>query len=221
MPPDVESDGAASSSISSRRVVREREELHVVPARLHQLRLKPDRLRVALRLEPDDAEHVAQLGATDAREKLDRAEVMAMQLARELGENRMIRVGGDSFDDELASGDADRECGAVGEQPADAAMNGVDRLVEQRMAGRVDRVFVNRDRQVHQKFRELSREHRLLRRPIRPFAMFGVGAEGKHGGTSESGHRDGDGCGNTSRSHRRYGAPPGHGGTHPWHVRCP
>ena len=170
-------------------VVREREELHVLPARLHQLRLEPDRLRVALRLEPDDAEHVTQLRATQAREELERAEMVAMQLARELGEDGVARLGGHPFDDELAPGDADRERGPVEQEPADAAVDGVDRLVEKGMAGRVDRVLVDRDRQIQQELRELSGEHRLSRRRVRPVAMFGVGAEGKHGGTGESGHR--------------------------------
>ena len=80
-----------------------------------------------------------------------------MEAVRELVEHRMIRVGGDALDHELPACDTDRQHRPFGEQPQQPARDGVDRATQEWMAGGVDRVLVQSDRELDEKVADLAR----------------------------------------------------------------
>ena len=77
-----------------------------------------------------------------------------------LEEQRVRGVGRDALDDELLAGDAYREHGARDEQRAETARHRLDGRIEEGVAGRIDRVLVERDRELDEEVRQLARQRR-------------------------------------------------------------
>ena len=139
-------------------VVGERKQLHVRPHRVEQLGLHAQRKLVSLRLDSHRAECIAQLFALKPAHELDRSDVMPVQFARQFAQQGMKRAGGHALDDQLAARHPDRKRGPVHEQGVQFSVHSIDRLAQQGMAGRIDRVLVHCDRELHEELRQLSRE---------------------------------------------------------------
>src|ERR1700704_402804 len=77
-----------------------------------------------------------------------------------------MRVCGDALDYELSARDSDRQrLATLVEKERQTVFHSVDGQVQKRMLVRVDRVFVERDRQLEKKIRKLARDgHGCLRR---------------------------------------------------------
>jgi hypothetical protein len=100
---------------------------------------------------------------------------MPMKPLREVAEERVAGGGNDPFDDELLSSHAQREGRAVLEQANQPEDQRVDRAGEQGMAGWIDRVLVQRDRQLDEEVGQIARQRRA-------FALGGgVGVGVRHG----------------------------------------
>ena len=81
-----------------------------------------------------------------------------MQALGEAPQDRLLRIGGDAFDDELVPGHAQRDALAAFKQPFGTAHDGSRRRLKRRMSGRIHRVLVQGDRQIDEELAELARQ---------------------------------------------------------------
>src|SRR5881275_2018545 len=85
--------------------------------------------------------------------------MVVVQPLRELLQHGIQRIGSDALDNQLPTRHADRQRIALtNEETAYAVSDAVDSYVEQGMAGGIDGVLVQRNRQLDQKIRELTRQ---------------------------------------------------------------
>ena len=131
----------------------------MLPTRAESRGIEADRLARTPGVDGECHEKIRQLEPLDAALELDRAEVVAMESLGELLEQRVVRIGGDTLDDELAPRDAERQHRALGEEPPQGARHRVGGAFEQRVSGRIDRVLVHRDRQLDEKVPKLASEN--------------------------------------------------------------
>jgi hypothetical protein len=122
----------------------------------------PKRLAGAIGLHRDGAQHVLHFPGFEAAGEGDGPQVVTVQPAGELGEDRVAGIGGDAFDHELIARDAEREGGPVPQQclttPHDAGHRRPKRGVPKRIHG----VLVERDRELDQEPTQFARQRGAL-----------------------------------------------------------
>ena len=127
-------------------------------------RTQPEWLAAPLGLDRQRLQHLSDLAHPQTAVKRHRAEMVAMQPTGEFGEEGVLGVGGNTFDDELLSGDAEGDGGAAFEEMLGATHDAAGGGGQRRMPLRVHRVLVEGDREFDQEVRQLSREGGLFRR---------------------------------------------------------
>jgi hypothetical protein len=90
--------------------------------------------------------------------------MVAMQATGELGEEGVLGIGGDAFDDELLAGDAEGEGRTLFEEVLGPAGDTRGRRTQRRMPFRIHRVLVEGNRELNEKIGQLSRESGLFGR---------------------------------------------------------
>ena len=145
-------------------LVGEGVQLDVDPGAQPLRRAQPERLPAALRVHGQRLEDARHLAGLDAAPEGDGAEVVTVQPGGELGQHRVLRIGGDALDHQLLPRDAERECGAVFEQEPGAPGHARGRRRQRGMALRIHGVLVQRDRKLDQEVREVARQRRALTR---------------------------------------------------------
>jgi hypothetical protein len=143
-------------------LVVEGEEAHVGPTLVQLLGPVAQRLAAASGIDGDRRERIAQLLGAQPLAELDRAEIVLVQPARQLLEERVVRIRADALDDELPACDADGERIAIDEEQGNFPQYPVHRVVEQRVTHRIDGVLLHRDRELHEEIRELAGQRRLV-----------------------------------------------------------
>jgi hypothetical protein len=132
------------------------------PGRTSLRRCEPERSDLVGFLRKG-AERLAHFDDLDAAQDGDRTELMPIQPLRQPAENRLCRIRGYPFDDELTPRDAKGDLRPVGQQTGRAGYNGRSRRLQRRMAVRIHRVLVKSDRELDQKLAERARESDLIR----------------------------------------------------------
>src|SRR5439155_23280815 len=84
--------------------------------------------------------------------------MVAMQTTGELGEERVFGIGGNTFDDELLSGDAESDGRAPFEQMLGAACDARRGRSQRRMPLRIHRVLMEGNRESYEEIGQLSRK---------------------------------------------------------------
>ena len=121
---------------------------------------------VAVGFSRERPEGVADLGGLDAAHHADGAEVMAMQAFGQPPQDGLIGVGRHALDDQLPAGDAEGDRGAIQQEPLGVPHHRRHGRLERRMAARVHRVPMERDRELHEELAQIPRQDGsfLLRR---------------------------------------------------------
>ena len=91
------------------------------------------------------------------------ADVAAVQLAGELAEHRVVGIGGDPRDHQLHRRDREGNAGAFKEEGIEAADQGVDGRVEQRVPDRVHRKALLRPQEVQEEFGQFAGKNLSVR----------------------------------------------------------
>ena len=94
----------------------------------------------------------------------DGTEMVAMQPAGKLGEERVLRIRGNAFNNELLPGDPERNRCATLEEMLGTARHTRRGRRERRVPLRIHGVLVQRDGQLDEKIGQLSRESGLFGR---------------------------------------------------------
>ena len=172
-------------------IIGEREEPDVLPAPEVARRGPPERLGGEVGVLDQLSEELRHLEVLHRRHELHGAELVPVELEGEFAEERVLRVGGHPFDDELFPRHTDADRGAGGEEGVDPVVEADEGSVEVRVARRVHLVLVQRDRELDQEGREVAGQDLLPRwggRACRLPRRGGCGRVG-HRGVS-SGGRD-------------------------------
>src|SRR6185503_3581910 len=101
-------------------------------------------------------EKVEHLRGLDAARKRDGAQVVPVQPAGQVLEDGVLRLGGDTLDDELVAGHPHRERPAVLEERVQAANQALRRGLERRMAAGIHGELVEADRKLDEKLTEFA-----------------------------------------------------------------
>jgi len=145
-------------------LVRNGMEPHVIPGTQLFRRAEPEGFSGAIGLHGQRLQHVGDLSHAQAAMERHGAQMVAMQSPGELGQQRVLRVRGNAFNDELLPRDPQRERGAIFEQTLRAPRHPPRRRSERGVSLRIHRVLVERDGQLDEEVGQLSREGRLFRR---------------------------------------------------------
>ena len=130
---------------------------NVLPGTQPLWRAETEGFTSALCLDRQRLQHIRDFAGTEAAMKCDGAEMMAVQAAGELGEQRVLRIGRHTLDDELVARHAQGQGGALLEEMLGAARDPRGSGRQRRMPLRIHGVFMERDRELDEKVGQLSR----------------------------------------------------------------
>jgi hypothetical protein len=139
-------------------IVSERKESHVRPELSHALDVETDWCLRPNGVDSECRQGIPQLFAPDSANELHSADVVPMQTHGKLFQHGVQRVGRNAFDYQLPARDSDRQRLTIAdEERSQSVGDSVYGSVQKRMALRVYRVLVQRDRQLDEKIGELAR----------------------------------------------------------------
>ncbi len=105
---------------------------------------------------------VGDLGRGRALGELERSQLMTMQPVREVAEHRVLRIGRDTFDQQLISGNTKQQSGTLIKQRVEPEGNRIYRRSQQGVTLGIGAVLVQRDGELDQKYRKVARERGAL-----------------------------------------------------------
>ena len=164
--------------------------MHVLPSIDERLTVEPERFVRARGVDGQSRQGITELLSCDAPLKLECAHMVLVEPVGQLFQHWILGVGGYPLHDQLLARHADGERVALAdEQQLEAIGDALDRHSEQRMPGRVDRMLVESDRQLHQKIGQVARKGRdasLRRRRRRRGSWRRIRRRIGHGGEAVS-----------------------------------
>ncbi len=138
--------------------VGDRVQAHVIPGAQVFGRAETERLTAPIGVDGENPQHIRYLGDAQPAVERDGAQVMAVQAAGELGEQRVFRICGDPFDHELVARDAQRERGAFFEQVLGPSGDAERRRLQRGVPLGIHRVLMEGDGKIDQEVGEFPGE---------------------------------------------------------------